>query len=194
MTMLHVIDLAVLDAIFSLGDHKLSAKARALYVNCLTFHFRSLPNIESASVSWTIGYDLVNHDKFKRQFDELAANKLITYHEKVIRFENVWSKFVDKSRYEIKSSLTNLTLEQIESQILANRTTIETICMRHRITEKVLSDELRLFVLEKKAEQINYEDVTKAIRHFIFWLGKRISQHPNAKKKIVSNSQILGYE
>lgn len=177
--MLKVIDLYIIDQIFSESPVKLSATAQALYLNCLIWKFKDQPATELGAFAFEVGYSTCNHDKFKKQFDELQAAGLITYEQAFIRFENVWSKHIDTRRFNEPDQVLNQ--ESIIEQARSSRQGLDVVGMRLRITAQEVTRLFDLFILEQKAVGKSYSAPEKCIRHFINW-----SQVGN-KKELLNN-------
>lgn len=166
-----VIDLYVLDQIFSSLPVKLSAISQALYINCLMQHFRSKESTPVSAFAFEIGYSVLKFDNFKKQYDELQLAGLITYNEKFVRFENVWSKHIDPRRYEEEPLVSApSSFDEIADQVRSNSSGLDVIGMRVKITKDQVLQLFDIFIAEQKAISKKYRDMQECYRHFFNWI------------------------
>ena len=183
-----VIDLYVIQRIFDERGSILSSQAKALYINCLMHHFGKLEASENNSIHFSIGYEIAKHNKLKRRYDELQASGLIDYSEYQITFLPHWNRFIDTSRYNKELVLSKWGAEHF-IQDLKKNSIIQLVAMRLRIEESNVLAMVDDFILEKKATETKYEDLSGIVQHFMYWSSKPINHESHKKEKTSVKSQ-----
>ncbi len=95
--MLKVLNLFVVDKIFNEASDKLGGMSRALYINCLTSHFRDKKAIAVHARAFEMfEQDFEDFGKYRKYFQELHKAGLITINDNSIQKQNNVQKIVLK--------------------------------------------------------------------------------------------------
>ncbi len=200
--MLKLINLYVLDRIFSESDSQISPKAKMLYINCLTHHFKE----KSATVSNAIAFEMFEKDfgdfsKYRVPMQELHRAGLIEIGANKIAFHNKWGQHIDRSKLEKVSAEHYIagfsfnSVEFYEKDLKSNQSIIELAQMKYKISKENIAQLTELFIKEQKAFDKKYNNFADCAKHFSYWLPNQIKQMPKeAAKQVKSQGKILGYE
>lgn len=196
--MLQVINLFVIDKIFKeVAEVNVSPMSMMLYINCLTFHFKDKPATVSGAVAFEIfEEDIKNYDKYKPFFQELHKAKLITIGSKSIVFNNVWGKFIDRSKLdkvkpeEYVAGFTFRLASSFKEELIASQQLIELAQMKHKINKGQVERLIEMFILEQDAFQKKYINFSECIKHCSYWMGMNADKAP--KEVVKSGGKILG--
>jgi hypothetical protein len=189
--MLKLINLYVLDRIFSNSESKISAKAKMLYINCLTHHFKE----KSATVSNAIAFEMFEEDfgdfsKYRVSMQELHRAGLIEIGVNKIAFHNMWGQFIDRAQLEkvnpeeYVAGFSFNGIEHFQSELINNKSLIELAKMKYSIKEEDMPKLIQLFITEQKTFDKKYNGFSDCIKHFTFWL-------PNNTKKLTTQSPTV---
>ena len=198
--MLKVINLYVIDRIFSDSDSKISPKAKMLYINCLTHHFKE----KSATVSNAIAFEMFEEDfgdfsRFRVPMQELHRAGLIEIGVNKIAFHNTWGKYIDRTQLEKVNAVEYVAgfsfngIEHFKSDLIANNSIIELASMKYGLKKEDIPKLMELFITEQKTFDKKYSGFSDCIKHFTYWLPNNIkklsTQTPTTVK---SKGKILG--
>lgn len=186
--MLKLINLYVLDRIFLDSDSKISPKAKMLYINCLTHHFKE----KSATVSNAIAFEMFEQDfgdfsKYRICMQELHKAGLIEIGVNKIAFHNMWGKYIDRTQLEKVNPVEYVAgfsfngIDDYKSELISNKSLIELAKMKYGIKEEDIPKLIELFITEQKTFDKKYSGFSDCIKHFTFWL-------PNNTKKLTTQS------
>jgi hypothetical protein len=198
--MLKVINLYVIDRIFSDSESKISPKAKMLYINCLTHHFKE----KSATVSNAIAFEMFEEDfgdfsRFRVPMQELHRAGLIEIGVNKIAFHNTWGKYIDRTQLEKVNAMEYVAgfsfngIEHFKADLVNNNSIIELASMKYSIKKEDLPALIELFIAEQKTFDKKYSGFSDCIKHFTYWLPNNIkkltTQTPTTVK---SKGKILG--
>ena len=198
--MLKLINLYVIDKIFSELESKISPKAKMLYINCLTHHFRE----KSATVINAVAFDMFEEEfgdfsKYKTAMQELHKAGLIEIGLNKIAFHNSWGRHIDRSQLEKVNPTEYVAgfafngVEHYEKDLSANIRIFEICQMKYGISRENTIKFMELFIKEQKAFDKKYTNLSECIKHFTYWLPNQIKQSPKEQSKSVkSQGKILG--
>lgn len=205
LTMSHIVNLWVIDQIFEQECKvEVSNMAKMLYVNCIMKHFRNRPAKVTHATAFNIDKsDFGNYDKYAKHFNELQLAGLVEVLVDYITFNNVWGKYIDKSKldkvasdeYVIGYNFTGV--EAFENELNTNQLFQEMIQFKYQSLE--MSDYhkfVNLFVKEQKSFDKRYNGWSDCSKHFTYWLSHNLNKFKDNKllknSKVVSKSKILG--
>lgn len=198
--MLKVINLYVIDKIFQELEYSLSSKAKMLYINCLTHHFRD----KSATVVNAVAFDMFEEDfgdfdKYRPLMQELHKSGLIDIGVNKIAFHNTWGKHIDRTQLEKVTPNEYVAgfafngIEHYEKDLATNTQIIELSQMKYKISRENVVSLMELFIKEQKTFDKKYTGLSDCIKHFTYWLPSQIKQIPKEQAKSVkSQGKILG--
>lgn len=197
--MLKIINLYVIDKIFE-ESKKISAKAKMLYINCLTHHFKE----KSALVSNAVAFEMFEEDfrdfsRFKVPMQELHKAGLIEIGTNKIAFHNTWGRHIDRSQLEKVDAMEYVAgfafngIEHFKADLINSNSIVELASMKYSIKKEDLPQLIELFITEQTTFDKKYSGFSDCIKHFTYWLPNNIkkltTQTPTTVK---SKSKILG--
>lgn len=182
--MLTVINLFVIDKIFNEeSEFKLSSSAQSLYLNCMIHHFKTKKPTMLGAVAFSIFInDIKNYSKFEKVFQELHKAGLVIISEKEVVFQNLWGKYIDRSKldkatpdeivagYEARSPLF------YKEEMLKSGTIYETVKMRSKIDDGQITELINLFVMEQISAEKTYANYSDCVKHFHGWIPKNATR------------------
>jgi hypothetical protein len=198
--MLKVINLYVIDKIFEESEIKLSSKAKMLYINCLTHHFKN----KTATVANAVAFEMFEEDfgdfdKYKVLMQELHRAGLIEIGVNRIAFHNTWGKHIDRTQLEKVSPTEYVAgfsfngIDSFEKDLTNNTQIIELSRMKYGISQENVVKLMELFIKEQKTFDKKYSGLSDCVKHFTYWLPSQIKQIPKEQAKSVkSQGKILG--
>lgn len=200
--MLKVINLYVIDKIFEEAECKISSKAKMLYINCLTHHFKNKsPNVTNAVAFDMFEEDFGDFSKYKSLMQELHRAGLIEIGVNKIAFYNHWGRHIDRSQLEKVNPTEYVAgfafngIDYYEKDLINSQQMIELLQMKHSISKEVIFKLINIFIKEQKAFDKKYTNLSDCVKHFTYWLPNQIKQIPKEQnKQIFSKGKILGYE
>lgn len=198
--MLKVINLYVIDRIFMECDSKISPKAKMLYINCLTHHFKEKSPLVSNAVAFEMfEEDFGDFSRFRVPMQELHKAGLIEIGVNKIAFNNTWGKHIDRSQLEKVNAMEYVAgfsfngIEHFKADLINNNSIIELASMKYSIKKDDLPALIELFIAEQKTFDKKYSGFSDCIKHFTYWLPNNIkklsTQTPTTVK---SKGKILG--
>lgn len=195
--MLTVINLFVIDKIFNeVAEATINASARALYVNCLTHHFRDKSRSVSCAIAFKLYKQDFNFDRYKKQFYELEKAKLVCVAQDYIEFNNCWGKFIDRTLLEKQTPMEYVANFQpqkatsFKSEMIKSKTLDDLAGMKHKVKTDRLHKLIEIFVLEQDAVDRTYLSYSECARHFCNWLPFNCEKV--SKEVVKSTAKILG--
>jgi len=196
--MLHIINLFVLDKIFKeAAEGTLSPMSKMLYINCLTHHFKDKPATISAAVAFEIfESDIDNYKKYQNLFEQLHKAKLITIGTRSIVFNNVWGKFIDRSKLEaVKpeeyvAGFTFRLASHFKDELFASQQLVELAQMKNKLNKSQVHRLIEIFVVEQDTFQKKYTNFSECIKHCSYWIASNADKAP--KEVVKSGAKILG--
>lgn len=193
-----VINLFVLDKIFTeQAQTKLSGPARALYVNCLTQHFKDKP----ASVMGAMAFEMFTSDfgdfeKYRKTMQELHKAGLVVIGDHKVSFVNCWGKYIDRTKLEKakpEEYIAGFRFEpasKFKDELFKSEDLYELCGMKYKLLKPQVEKLIHLFVKEQDTFEKTYNGLGECKRHFIFWAGTNKDKVPASKPK----GKILGNE
>lgn len=194
--MLTVINLFVIDKIFSEeAEFKVSPIAKTLYINTLIHHFREKkPTMQNAMVFSIFINDIKDYVKFEKLFQELHKAGLVVISEKEVSFQNVWGKYIDRSKLDKSSPDIVVSGYEAKSpsfykeEMLKSDTIYETVKMRSKIDDGQVTELINLFIMEQVSAEKTYANYSDCVRHFHSWTPKNVAR---MKSEIVKNASFF---
>lgn len=198
--MLHIINLFVIDNIFSeVAQTKLSPLAKMLYINCLTHHFRGKECNVASAVSFQIFQnDVKDYEKYRKAFEELHKAQIVTIGSNAIIFNNVWGKFIDRSKLskvapeKYVAGFQFQPITDFKNELLKSSQLIELSQMKYKLTKKQIEQLIELFIVEQMTFEKKYTNLSDCIKHCSYWIGINADLVP--KENVKSSGKILGKE
>jgi len=196
--MLTLINLYVLDKIFNeTAKIRLDGAARALYVNCLTHHFRDKQPTVANAIQFEMQKDEIKgYAKIERNFKMLESAELVVIGHESIVFNNVWGQLIDRTKLEMVEPTEFLagfhfhSVTKFKDDLYNNQKLIELLAMRYKASKIQVEKMVDLFIKEQETFEKKYSDHSDCIKHFTYWFNRNIDQLP--KEIIKSNSKLLG--
>lgn len=195
--MLNLINLYVIDKIFSESEYKISTNSKMLYINCLIHHFRDKKPTVSNAVAFEIFIsDIPNYEKYDKQFQELHKANLIVIGLKSIVFNNTWGKHIDRSKLDKVNPMEYVAgfsfqgIEAFQKELYDNDSLFELCEMRYKINKVQTKKLMELFIKEQVTFKKTYNNFSDCIKHFTMWVGKNLDKAP--KDTVKSQGKILG--
>lgn len=196
--MLTLITLYTLDKIFNEeAKIRLEGGARALYVNCLTHHFRDRkPTVANAVQFEMLKADIKGYAKIEKNFKLLQQAELVVIGEESIVFVNVWGQHIDREKLEriapdeFVAGFQFHPIEKFKDELLNSQSLIELQAMKYKATKQQVVKMMELFFKEQETFEKKYSDHADCKKHFTYWLGKNVANMP--KDTVKSKNQILG--
>jgi len=191
--MLKVINLYVLHRIFKdevPESIKLSASAKAVYVNCLIAHFEKLGPVESNSMAFDIFRSDLQFEKFEKVFKELKKSGIVDISETFVRFKNVWGKYIDKELF----NKPNRESAKRMVKLFDSEEFFELMAMKYRLNKDSFGLHVNEFCKEQSALGVDYSNPASIRRHFMFWVAKK-QQYSGASLQgtvVKSRAKVLG--
>lgn len=195
--MLTVINLQVIDNIFSELEIKLSSMAKMLYINILTHHFKD----KKATVVNAIAFDIFkndipNYNKYIVFFEELHKGNLVNIGNDRISFFNCWGKHINRDLLDkvtpdvYVAGFQFQTPSQFKEDLKTNVGLHELCAMKNKISIKQVTDLIDLFIKEQVTFDKKYTSFADCVKHFTYWLPNNINKTTN--ENIKSNKKLLG--
>ena len=170
--------------------------AQMVYINCLMYHFETLPATQENAQAFDIHDVELDYVKYERYFVELHKAGLVQIREKSIHFINTWGQFINRAELEVPNpdnyvgSLPYHGIKQYEDRLRSSRVLIEQCQRQCKLTSQQVEGALNDFIDEQRAVSKTYIDYQSCSQHFYFWLAKKA---PNlVAKKTASSNTILG--
>lgn len=170
--MLKIINLYVLHRIFKdevPENIKLSASAKAVYVNCLIAHFEKLGPVESSSMAFDIFRTDLDFSKFEKVFKELQKASLVDISETFVRFRNAWGKYIDRELF----NKPNRESAKKMARLFDSVEFFELMAMKYKLKKDSFDLLVNEFCKEQSALGVNYVSPASIRRHFMFWVAKK---------------------
>lgn len=194
--MLRIINLHVIDQIFSNVEIRLTPQQQMIYINCLIHHFRSKKPIESNAVQFEIfKNDFPKFEVFQKNLEQLHKANLIRIESDRIVFFNTWGQYIDRT--QLQQDDVNYegdghfhSVQKFENELRANNSTQEHIKMRYKIDDKKYQEVVSLFISEQNAVLKKYSALSDCLRHFTAWVRFGIQNSSIQTKS--SNTKRLG--
>ena len=196
--MLTVINLYTIDMIFAdCGNVKLKPLTKMLYINCLMHHFREKkPTVANAVAFSMFINDIPNYDTYEKMFQELHKAGLVVIGISDVRFENVWGKYIDRTKLdkvspqEYVAGFSFAKASGFKDDMLKSDSLIELLQMKHKISGKQIETLIALFVKEQDAFEKQYSSYADCTRHFTYWIPNNVSKAVGETVK--TGAKILG--
>ena len=196
--MLTVINLYTIDMIFAdCGNVKLKPLTKMLYINCLMHHFREKkPTVANAVAFSMFINDIPNYDTYEKMFQELHKAGLVVIGISDVRFENVWGKYIDRTKLdkvspqEYVAGFSFAKASGFQDDMLKSDSLIELLQMKHKISGKQIETLIALFVKEQDAFEKQYSSYADCTRHFTYWIPNNVSKAVGETVK--TGAKILG--
>jgi hypothetical protein len=196
--MLTVISLYVIDKIFSGTNGKLSTKAKMLYINCLTYHFREMEPTVSNAIAFNLkNVNIPNYEKHQPAFVELFKNDLVELSNDRVYFNNLWGKHIDwrqlkkQSPEEYVAGFTFSSATSFKEEMLSSTKMKELQMMRYKISEVQIDALISLFTQEQDTFEKKYNSFGECVKHFTYWIKNNIVKVPIGTV-VKSKGRILG--
>lgn len=196
--MLKLINLYILDQIFSEIEVKVSQRAKMLYINCLIHHFKNRkPSVQNAVAFDIYQEEFGDFKKYLTLFKELEKSGLIHIGLDKIAFNNMWGRFINSKDLEKVSpdeyigSINFLGVEKFENDLKSNKSIKELSQMKYGISSIDVDKLIDIFILEQKTFEKKYTSYSDCMKHFTFWLPSNAKRLPQ-DKKVKSQGKILG--
>lgn len=194
--MLRVINLFVIDQIFSNCEVRLTPQQQMIYINCLIHHFRDKKPIESSAVQFEIfKNDFPKFETFRKNLEQLHQAKLIRIDEDRITFLNMWGQYIDRTLlvavpedYEGEGHFHSVT--KFENELRTNSKMQEHLKMRYKVDDKKYQETVSAFVSEQSAVVKKYSTLSDCLKHFSSWTKYNVTAP--AIQQVKSNSKRLG--
>jgi hypothetical protein len=196
--MLTLINLYTLDKIFNEeAKIRLEGSPRALYVNCLTHHFRDRkPTVANAIQFEIFKKDIKGYKGLEKNFQLLQAAELVVIGQESIVFNNVWGQHIDREKLERVAPVEFVAgfqfhpAEKFRDELLNSQTLIDLQAMKYKATKVQVIKMIELFLKEQETFEKKYSDHADCKKHFTYWLGHNVDKMP--KEAVKSQKQILG--
>lgn len=196
--MLHIINLFVIDKIFTeAAESKLTPLAKMLYINCLTHHFRYKPaNVASIIAFEIFQDDIKDYENYRKAFQELHKARLVTIGTNAIVFNNVWGKYIDRTKLDKVSPEKYLAgfrfqpVGNFKDDLLKSTQLIELSRMKYKLSKSQTQQLIELFVVEQSTFDKKYTNLSDCIKHFSYWVGFNAERVP--RENVKSSGKILG--
>lgn len=190
-TIYSLITFQTLKDIFDKATIDLSSKDKMLYINCLFGHFKdkeaTVDNLNSFVINIS---DMKNYATWKNNFEHLHNAELIEVTSHKITFFNVWSNFISLDINTIDDDFYD---DEIEKKLLENRSMIDVVGMKNKLTIDQIKYLIKIFVIEQKATDAKHRDEGEYAKHFIYWVKTNLDNVQDQKQSSVkSNSKLLG--
>jgi hypothetical protein len=198
MNMLHIINLFVIDKIFTeAAEISLSPMSKMLYINCLTHHFSDKPCSVSSAIAFEIFEDdIKGYDKYRRYFQELNKAKLVTIGIRVIVFNNVWGKYIDRSKLNSVSpekyvaGFSFRPVNDFKEDLLKSTQLVELAQLKYKLSKVQIKKLVEIFIAEQITFDKKYTNLSDCIKHCTFWIGLNAQRVP--AENVKSSGKILG--
>lgn len=197
ISMLHIINLYVIDKIFEEAIEKVGAYAKMLYINCLTHHFKNKPAKITSIIAFELFHsDIANYIKYQHLFIELHKADLVSITEISIKFNNVWSKHIDLSKLdkvnpdEYVAGFQFESISRFKEDLLNNTNLIELSMMKNKLSKEQSKKLIELFILEQETYDKKYSSLSDCIKHCSYYLSMNSAKVP--KDVVKSSGKILG--
>jgi hypothetical protein len=191
MTVLSLFSLEVIEKIFE--NKKVSFKAKALYLNCLTYWFGKM-NFEERNLGEFYLYtsEIKNYDKWSSNFDELVLSGLLEFKSNKIIFYAAWSNFLDAEMIIYFSKDKEPSFEKFYQQMKSSEEMINLITYKTRLPKDVILQKMELFYFEQKGLDTSYKDEQEFKRHFYNWVNHQANSEIIPIKQDANSIKILG--
>lgn len=191
-TLYSLITFQTLNDIFEQSKVNLTSKDKMLYINCLYASFKdkeaTVENLKSFDIQLI---DIKNYITWKSNFERLNNAKLIQICDDKIIFLNVWSNFININNDS--NNHNDDDEDEIEKKLLQNRSMIDVVGMKNKLTIDQINHLIKIFVKEQKATETKHKDIADYSKHFIYWVKINISNVEFKQSSTVkSKSKLLG--
>ena len=83
--------------------------------------------------------------------------------------------------------------DEMEKKLLENRSMIDVVGMKNRLTLDQIKHLIKIFVVEQKATDAKHRDEGECAKHFIYWVKTNLDNVESQKQSFVkSNNKLLG--
>lgn len=196
--MLKIINLYVIEKIFNEDSIiKIGSRAKMLYINCITHHFRNKPATNVNSIAFSIPIiDIKNYSSYRNDFLELESGELIVIENDKIKFVNHWGKHIDRTLLdkvaieEYLGSYSKKLASQFTSEINNNTKLLELLQMKHKIDIIKVNKLIDMFIKEKDAINNTYNNFQECSQHLMYWVNTNVNKVQG--EKVTSSAKILG--
>lgn len=196
--MLKIINLYVIDKIFNEDSIiSIGSRAKMLYINCITHHFRNKTATNVNSIAFSIPImDIKNYNIYRNDFLELESGELINIENDKIKFINHWGKHIDRTLLDkvaieeyLGSYSKNLASKYL-NEINGNTKLLELIQMKYKINMDKVNKLIDMFVKEKDAFGTTYNNFSECSQHLTYWINTNVNKAQG--EKVISSAKILG--
>jgi hypothetical protein len=190
-TIFELITLQTIRDLLDLSKIDLNSKDKMLYINCLYGYFLDKEaNVENLQSFVIYMSDLKNYSTWSKSFENLHNAELIEVTKNKITFFNLWSNFIN---LDIVITEEEKFDNDIEQKLLQNRSMIDVVGMKNRLSVDQIKQLIRIFVIEQKATDSKHRDEGEYAKHFIYWVKTNLDNVKEEKQSSVkSNSKLLG--
>lgn len=196
--MLKLINLYVIDKIFNEDSLiKIGSRAKMLYLNCITHHFRNKTATNVNSIAFSIPImDIKNYNIYRNDFLELESAELINIENDKIKFINHWGKHIDRTLLdkvaieEYLGSYSKKLASQFTSEINNNTKLLELLQMKHKIDLMKVNKLIDMFIKEKDAINNTYNNFQECCQHLMYWVNTNVDKAQG--QRVVSTAKVLG--
>ena len=190
-----LINLYVIDEIFSSCNTKLSPTSKMLYINCLTHNFKtkeiSLPNLNDFIL---IKAAIPNHNAYQEHFSSLCKAGLITDEVHSYKFISHWIKHIELGRinqYQETKGQIKVELSKAENEFYSSTQLVELCQMKYHLNKAQVHGLMKQFIQEQIVSDKTYNNIGDAKKHFIYWCANNKEKAPQ-EASVKSKSKILG--
>jgi hypothetical protein len=190
-TIFELITLQTIKNLLDLSKTDLSSKDKMLYINCLYGYFvdktATIENLESFDIYIN---DLKNYLSWSKNFENLHNAELIEVTKTKITFFNHWSNFIN---LDVVITEEEKFDDGIEQKLLENRSMIDVVGMKNRLSIDQIKQLIKIFVKEQKATDSKHKDEGEYAKHFIYWVRTNLDNVSQEKQSSVKSAgKLLG--
>lgn len=190
-TIYSLISFQTLKEIFDLSKVELTSQEKSLYINCIYAHFKdkliSKENLDEFKINIK---DVKNYSRWKLSFQILNDSGLIEISKDQILFYDKWNMFIDNKHIKIEEKINHTNIEQ---QLLNNKSMIEVVAMKNRISIDQINSLIKIFIKEQEATETKHKDIGDYSKHFIYWVKLNINLiEKEQNTSVKSKSKLLG--
>jgi hypothetical protein len=190
-TIFELITLQTIKNLLDLSKTDLSSKDKMLYINCLYGYFvdktATIENLESFDIYIN---DLKNYSSWSKNFENLHNAELIEVTKTKITFFNHWSNFIN---LDVVITEEEKFDNGIEQKLLENRSMIDVVGMKNRLSIDQIKQLIKIFVKEQKATDSKHKDEGEYAKHFIYWVRTNLDNVSQEKQSSVKSAgKLLG--
>lgn len=190
-TIYSLISFQTLKEIFDLSKVELTSQEKSLYINCIYAHFKdkliSKENLDEFKINIK---DVKNYSRWKLSFQILNDSGLIEISKDQILFYDKWNMFIDNKHIKIEEKINHTNIEE---QLLNNKSMIEVVAMKNRISIDQINSLIKIFIKEQEATETKHKDIGDYSKHFIYWVKLNINLiEKEQNTSVKSKSKLLG--